>query len=572
VHPGNSNTYINALTDFKQARQQAAMQEVLARFTRKSTSLLPFDEAYKRLHPTGMADRGLKEIPIDAIVGSVNRYTDFTSTFLPKHDSDAQRWATVKSLATAPGSAGLPPIQVYKIGDAYFVSDGNHRVSVAKQLGSTSIEAYVTEVQTRVPLSASANFEELITKAEYADFLDKTRLDVSRPNADLTMTEPGQYIRLEEQIETYREAMKDERAIGGDTADVPFTEVATRWYDEVYLPVVATIRDRGVLRDFPGRTETDLYIWILEHRDELENELGWEVQPGAAAEDLVTRSGGTGILSSLADGPAPGHWREARIENRYTDVLFRDILVPLSGEELNWQGLQQALLIAKREGSRIKGLRVVGSEAEREAEAVEQMRELFDRYCAEAGVDGTLAVEVGDVAATICNRAVLADLVVLNLAHPPTNQLFARFSHGIRTIIRRCARPVLAVPGITTPLSNVLLSYDGSPKAKEALFVATYLAEQWKSAISVLVVKESEEWEAALTHARRYLEMHEIAARFVEHEKAPPAEVLMKLCQELGSDLIVMGGYGSRPVVEVVVGSAVDQVLRESEVPMLICR
>jgi hypothetical protein len=215
VHPGSSDSFASSLTDFRQARQQAAMQEVLARFTRKSTSLLPFDEAYRRMRPTGMVDRGLKDIPIDAIVGSVNRYTDFTSTFLPRLDSDAQRWATVKSLATAPGSAGLPPIQVYQIGDAYFVSDGNHRVSVAKQLGSNSIEAYVVEVQTRVPLSASANYEELILKSEYADFLEKSRLDISRPDADFTMTEPGQYVRLEEQIETHRQTLMEAHAAEG---------------------------------------------------------------------------------------------------------------------------------------------------------------------------------------------------------------------------------------------------------------------------------------------------------------------------------------------------------------------
>ncbi len=567
MFPEQSHSFASSLTDFRQARQQAAMQEVLARFTGKPVTLLPFDEAYRRLKPTGMVDRGLKEIPIDAIVGSVNRYTDFTNTFLPRHDSDAQRWAKVKSLATEPGGAGLPPIQVYKIGDAYFVGDGNHRVSVAKQLGTPTIDAYVVEVQTRVPLSASANYEELILKSEYADFLDHTRLDTSYSEADFTVTEPGEYIRLEEQIEAYRQTLA-----ASDGGEILFTQAAARWFEEVYSPVVQTIRDRGVLRDFPERTETDLYIWISEHRTDLENELGWAVQPGAAAESLVSGSSGGGLRNALLDGPAPGQWRQFKIEDRYTDRLFADILVPLSGEEANWYGLQEALIIAKREGSRIKGLRIVSSEAERTSDEVEQMHALFERYCGEAGVEGSLAVDVGDVAATICNRAVLADLVVLNLAHPPTSQFWSRMSHGIRTIIRRCARPVLAVPGNTSPLSNVLLSYDGSPKANEALFVATYLAEQWKSALSVLVIMESEAQREVAAYARRYLEMHEVVARFVEHEKAPAADTILKTAKELGSDVIMMGGYSARPIVEVVVGSAVDQVLRESDVPMLICR
>lgn len=565
--PEQSNSFASSLTDFRQARQQAAMQEVLARFTGKPVTLLPFDEAYRRLKPTGMVDRGLKEIPVDAIVGSVNRYTDFTNTFLPRHDSDAQRWAKVKALTTEPGGAGLPPIQVYKIGEAYFVADGNHRVSVAKQLGTPTIDAYVVEVQTRVPLSASANYEELIVKSEHTDFLEHTRLDASYPEADFTMTEPGLYIRLEEQIEAFRQTLP---ARDGEGMDYP--AVAARWYEESYLPVIQTIRDRGLLRDFPNRTETDLYIWISEHRDELQSDLGWEVEPGAAVESLVSGSSGGGLRNALLDGPAPGQWRQYKLEDRYTDRLFGDILVPLSGEESNWFGLQEALLIAKREGSRIRGLRIVSSEAERESEDVQQMHVLFDKYCMEAGVEGSLAVDVGEVAATICNRAVLADLVVLNLAHPPTSQFWSRMSHGIRTIIRRCARPVLAVPGNTSTLSNVLLSYDGSPKAKEALFIATYFAEQWKSVLSVLVINESDAQREAAAHARRYLEMHEVVAHFVEHEKAPPADTILKTARELSSDVIMMGGYSARPIVEVVVGSAVDQVLRESDVPMLICR
>jgi nucleotide-binding universal stress UspA family protein len=567
--------YLSALTDFRQARRQAAMQEVLSRFTGQSTALLSFGEAYKRLRATGMADRGLKEIPVDAIVGSVNRYGDFSRTFLPLLDSDAERWAKVKSLATDPQGVGLPPIQVYQIGQAYFVSDGNHRVSVAKQVGATTVEAYVVEVQTRVPLSASANFEELILKSEYADFLECTRLDASRPDADFTMTVPGEYEKLERQIEAHRQWLSAQSGV-----PVSFEDGAARWHDDVYLPAILTIRDRGILLDFPGRTETDLFLWVSEHRDELEQALGWSVRPDAAAAALAAEKGvgaNKGLLrglvpGGLVDGPAPGQWRQEKTADRYTDRLFADILVPLSGEDVGWHALEQAIVIAHRENSAVHGLYVAPGGAALDSDQMQRLRDRFNRLCEEAGVPGSLAVEMGSVAATICRLALLNDLVVLNLAFPPTSQPLARLSHGFRNIIRKCARPVLAVPGASTSLERTLLAFDGSPKAREALFVATYLAEAWKASLTVVTVAASNVAPGALDYARRYLEMHEVQTRFVERENEPEAEAILEAAHAVDSQLILMGGYGASPMVEVVVGSAVDQLLRESDVPMLICR
>lgn len=558
----------SARADFRQARQQAALQDVMARFTGQPTTLLPFDEAYKKLRASGMVDRGLRDIPVDAIVGSVNRYGDFTRSFLPRHDSDADRWATVKAITLDPTRSGLEPIQAYQIGEAYFVSDGNHRVSVAKQMGTPTIEAYVIEVMTRVPLSAEASPEELILKSELADFLERTHLDKTRPASNLLVTVPGEYLVLDEEIEACQRQTAAEKG-----TDISLEEAAANWYDSAYLPVVLSIRDRGILHDFPGRTETDLYVFIAEHRNDLEKELGWEVKPGAAAQSLVAPPApNTGLLGVLADGPAAGEWRKDKIEDRYTDRLFADVLVPLSGDEVSWNALAQAIVVAKHEGSRLNGLSVVATEEQRDSDAVLATRERFEKLCAEAGVVGSLAVDVGDVAGSVVNRAVLNDLVIVNLAHPPAAQRLARLGSGFRTLIRRCARPILAVPGTSTPLSNILLAFDGSPKAKEALFVATYFAEQWKAGLTVLTVMETEANSGATDHAKRYLEMHELSANFVERENVLPSDAALGLVKELGCDLIIMGGYSKSPVVEIVVGSAVDQVMREAEVPILICR
>jgi len=133
----------SAIQDFHRARRRAAMQELTSWLKGETADLLSYEEVRRQLKATAGAERGLHDIPLDAIVGSVGRYADFTRGFLPKDEVNVQRWARVK-VATL-GMTGLPAIDVYRIGDVYFVSDGSHRVSVARELGATHIQAYVTE-------------------------------------------------------------------------------------------------------------------------------------------------------------------------------------------------------------------------------------------------------------------------------------------------------------------------------------------------------------------------------------------------------------------------------------------
>jgi hypothetical protein len=182
---------IQALQDFSRARRQAAFEEIVAYFTGKSIDLLPYEEVRQKFKLRNSSSRGLEEVPLEAIVGSVSRYHDFTRSFLPRQDIHAERWARVE-VATLELS-GLPPVELYKLGNVYFVVDGNHRISVARQLGATHIQAYVTEFQTKVPLEPGDQLEDIIIKAEYADFLEQTQLDQLYPEADLKVTTPGRY-------------------------------------------------------------------------------------------------------------------------------------------------------------------------------------------------------------------------------------------------------------------------------------------------------------------------------------------------------------------------------------------
>ena len=576
--PGNDLLYSAALRDFHEARRQAAIQDFKARVTGKSDDLLSYEEISKLLKVEGVTKLGLQDIPLDAIVGSVGRYNDFTRTFLPRRDSARERWAKIKLKATYRG--GLPPIEVYKIGQTYFVLDGNHRVSVVRQLGGTHIQAYVTEVHTQVPLSPDVSPDELIISVRRAEFMRQSGLGVSHPEADLSVTAPGQYRVLEAQIAEHRRKLALERE-----GTVPFKEAAGGWYEDVYEPVARIIRDQEILSDFPGRTETDLYVWASRRQEELEEELGWDVRSEAVVGDLAARYGTRleRVVSRLSErlldsvpvdleaGPEPGQWRREQGRDRTGTALFPDVLVPISGSERGWLALDQALIVAERERSTLHGFHVVRSTADRNGSRAQAVQEAFDRRCRMAGVPGRLTVEVGPVARTICQRARWSDLVVANLAHPPGPGPVRKLGSGFGTLIRRCSRPILAVPRVL-PLNSALLAYDGSPKSQEALFVATCLARRWRIPLVALTVLENHRTTSeAQAQARDYLEQHGVAATYVE-AGGPVADAILDAADQAGSDLIILGGYGFKPALELVLGSTVDRLLRDCTYPLLICR
>ncbi len=576
----SSYNSIVAVEHFRRARHRGHIQDIITRFTGRTNDLFSYEDVRHKLKGSVTGKRELKDIPLTAIVGSVGRYTDFTRTFLPRVQGDQDRWTRV--LSVMQGQVGAPPIEVYQVGEVYFVLDGNHRVSVARELGLAYIQAYVIEVHTRVPLTSDTSRDELIRKAEYTDFLAVTDLDATRPGADLSVTNPGQYRTLVVDIEDKRRELAEMQG-----RDVPIAEAAVAWYDDVYLPIVGIIRDRGMLQGFPGRTETDLYIWISRHRTKLEATLGWAVDAEAAAHDLVELKGLPSrplaadlgeqlvhaiIPAALEAGPPPGQWRKERDAASVEERLSADLLVAVNGDATGWYAFDQAIVVARHEGGRLNGLHVVPTEAARQSSAAQAVRDEFERRCREAGVAGNLAIDVGNPAEIISQRARWNDMVVVSLAHPPGSSPLSRVRSGFRTLVQRCPRPILAVPQTVVSLRTALLSYDGSPKATEALYVAAYLTLQWHvSLVVVTVIESGRTTYETLEHARHYLEAHGIAATYLT-TTGPIAEVILKTADEYGSELIIVGGYGQGPLLEAVLGSTVDQILRESHRPTLICR
>jgi nucleotide-binding universal stress UspA family protein len=542
-----------AIQDFQAARQRAAVQEVLARFTGKSSRLLSYDDVAEKLKLRVRAERGVQQIPLDAIVGSVGRYTDFTRSFLPREMKDQQRWARVK--AAMEEGAGLPPIEVYKVGEAYFVVDGNHRVSIARELGSTTIAAHVMEFETPIQLMPDVQPDELIIQAEYAGFLDATHLHEMRPNVDLRVTSCCQYDGLLDEVRATQYLLEQQ----GQQVSLP--DAAASWYDTTYIPVAETIRDRGLLRWFPGRTVTDLYIWISQNRAALEEELGWDIRSGAAAADLILERGAR---------TEAGSWRRARTVSRYTDHLFVDILVPFSGDAQSWDALEQAIIIAGREGAKLHGLHIVRSADAVASPATLALQEQFEKRCAGAGVAGTLVTERGDITRKISERAAMADLIVLKVAHPPVGRLAALRS-SLRKIIAGSSCPMLAVPGKPAAPLRALLAYDGSELAKEALFVAAYLAEIWKVSLSVFTALDGTKVTSDVQdYVRRYLDIHEVTADYIVSEQGSTG-FLKRTVEERGADLVLMGSHSGSLLQHVLIGSTLDTMLRESRVPIFIC-
>jgi len=253
-----TNTSHWAAEDFDRARQRAFWRHIAARLAGRDDALLPFDEVRSRLRAQPQHDGGLRQVPIDKIVGSVSRYRDFDRAFLPLRNTTRGRWLSIDRAYYE--DLDLPPIEVYQLGETYFVRDGNHRVSVARDRGQLFIDAWIIEVHAPVPITSLGELEDWICRQDAVDFMDRTRLLELRPDARVELTLPGQYQKLLEHIRVHRWFMGVEQA-----GPVTWEQAVASWYDRVYADLVDVMRSTGVLAEFPGRTEADLYVWLIEH-------------------------------------------------------------------------------------------------------------------------------------------------------------------------------------------------------------------------------------------------------------------------------------------------------------------
>lgn len=267
--------------DFRAARIRSFFLHVLSALSGESRDLLAFDDVRESLHLGGPVYRGVQPVPLRQIVGSVNRYRDFDRLFLPTQSRTIDRWTRINRAWYK--DASLPPVLLYKVGDAYFVIDGNHRVSVARSRGQKYIDAEVRECSSRVPVTADLRPEDLERLHDRVEFLERTRLDEIRPEAQIETTILGGYERLIEHIAVHRYYMGIQ-----EQRPVSETEAVAHWYDTLYLPVVEAIRSSGILEELEGRTATDVYLWVMDHLHYLRSRPGRETSgPVEAARDFL---------------------------------------------------------------------------------------------------------------------------------------------------------------------------------------------------------------------------------------------------------------------------------------------
>jgi len=572
--------YQIALEDFRRARRQAATHEILRRLRGQPLKLLPFDTIQRHVSTDEITEHGLQRIPLKSIIGSVGRYTDFTRDFLPRSKALKNRWARVKS--TFRNLEDMPPIRVYQIGEAYFVLDGNHRVSIAREKGASDIRALVTELHSSINITPDTDLDKLILEIETKEFLANTQLDNIKPLPDLTITIPGKYPVIIQQIEQLQALINQNR-----TRTISFPHTAKDWYRYIYQPAVKIIRGHDLLRDFPDRTETDLYIWISQHQEELNQSLGWEIDPEDAAIDLAeqfsSRPGkilarwSERILESIRPapmdpGPKAGQWRKQHLSADRREKLFAHILVALSGEHQNWQALEQATLLAQLESANLFGLHVVANNKDVSSNTTLQIRQTFITHCQQADIPGDFAIDVGEITPTIVARARWSDLVVVHLAHPPREKGIRNLAPGFHRLVQRCPQPIMVVPQAMPSLHRLLVAFDGSPKSNEALFIAAYLAGKWGLPLTILIVLTGDSYpKKAVARARWYLNTHRVIGD-IHLSYGEPADAILKTAHEGNFDLTLMGGYSTSPMLEIIIGSTLNKVLHNTKRPLLICR
>lgn len=243
----------DAQDDFLRARRRVALAR-LVRWLRRDPSdvdhILPFDEVVAALGRVQERDAGLQVVPLDAIVGTVDRLQGFDRRFRPTTPAVRRRWEGIAE-AMRRGKA-MPPVDLYKVGEAYFVKDGHHRVSVARALGHDDIEARVTEVVTKVGAGRDLLRGDLPLKSHERVFLERVPLPAAA-RGRVRPSDPWAFAALAEGVEGWGWRWSQEH---GELIDR--RELARRWYEEEYVPVVTLLRDAGLLEG--AATETDAYM------------------------------------------------------------------------------------------------------------------------------------------------------------------------------------------------------------------------------------------------------------------------------------------------------------------------
>ncbi|MBL7006423.1 MAG: transcriptional regulator [Spirochaetia bacterium] len=272
--------------NFMRALKKAKLQTILSKLQMERTELLSFYDVKELVKPKKQTYLGMKAIRVDRIIGSEGRYRDFSKAFLPKKSMLKGRWESISKAHLA--MVDLPAISVYKIGDAYFVRDGNHRVSVAKTLGVEFIDADIVELDAEIHLEPGMTDKQLRDKViayERKRVFETTSIQNIIDMSSIMFTTPGRYTEMLHHINVHKYYINM-----GKEKEISFEEAAKSWYKNVYYPIEKAVKDQKLLSKFPGRTSGDLYMWIVKHWNHLKGQSGKNVHPADASKDFAEKN------------------------------------------------------------------------------------------------------------------------------------------------------------------------------------------------------------------------------------------------------------------------------------------
>jgi hypothetical protein len=290
-----------AAEDFSRARSKEVFQRIMHFLDNNKIKLLSLNDVKELLKPKSETYKGMQVVPIRLIVGSEGRYRDFNKYFLPRSEHLRPRWERVDEARLS--DIVLPPIQLYEIGGVYFVRDGNHRVSVAKTQGVENVDAEVISLSTEISITPSMTVEDLrkaLIAYEKKNFFEKTEFEKITGCDSLDFTIPGRYDVIYNHILVHKYFLNQRCS-----EEIPFDKATRSWFDNVYKPIVDIITKENLCGQFPGRTPSDLYVWIVKHWDLLKKKYGIHYTILDAVRDFGTRYGRRNLpalILSLAKG------------------------------------------------------------------------------------------------------------------------------------------------------------------------------------------------------------------------------------------------------------------------------
>jgi hypothetical protein len=281
----------DARSDFDRERRRRALASIAARLRLEPDDvgvMLPFEEVVEALGRTGEHDMGVQTIALESIVGTVDRRAGtFDRSFRPTTTDLRGRWERIAA-ARRRGEA-MPPIDVFRIGELHFVRDGHHRVSVARALGDTVIEANVRVVDTKLGAGAELRLRDLPLKQHERLFHERVPLPTAA-REQIQLSDEWRWAQLANLVEAWGFRASHERG-----RLLSREEMARAWFDSEYAPVVALLRDASA---GGAGTETERYLriamlrFLLLHTHEptddvVERLLGSAQAPGAEQDTMV---------------------------------------------------------------------------------------------------------------------------------------------------------------------------------------------------------------------------------------------------------------------------------------------